>query len=275
MAPTTSSHSVPAIRVSTAPEEFHTQMYTMAPNADSSNFQSMQHMQHIPSIHIEETQEAFQSHNYMYEMLSFPSQSATDKSTYSDGSQGLFSPLAALSSQPNTFELDDLSIELGYLATEPFLSGPHPGLGDGTLRPESGQFLPSTPPSPSSPYNGSQSPASQFSDFALSDAECGSPLSPATPDDYMISPASTGPIRHRGPYPFLGHRHTSSESIATKELLPPSTLGHHRSQSMSSVPRARVATQAMLEANERRRRHQPQFQCSECGQEFTAQFSLK
>ncbi|KIM64315.1 hypothetical protein SCLCIDRAFT_1213414 [Scleroderma citrinum Foug A] len=44
---------------------------------------------------------------------------------------------------------------------------------------------------------------------------------------------------------------------------------------MSSLPRTRVATQAMLEANARHRAHLAQFECSECGQKFTAQFSLK
>ncbi|KAF9223644.1 hypothetical protein BS17DRAFT_704561 [Gyrodon lividus] len=46
--------------------------------------------------------------------------------------------------------------------------------------------------------------------------------------------------------------------------------------SLSSFSRPRpVASQAMLEANSRRRRHPAQFKCEECGQTFTALFSLK
>ncbi|KAG0693905.1 hypothetical protein DFH29DRAFT_814281 [Suillus ampliporus] len=36
-----------------------------------------------------------------------------------------------------------------------------------------------------------------------------------------------------------------------------------------------VASQAMLEANQRRRRHEASYKCDECGQTFTAVFSLK
>lgn len=55
----------------------------------------------------------------------------------------------------------------------------------------------------------------------------------------------------------------------------PLPVSNHHSNPISSLPRTRVATQAMLEANARRRAHPAQFECSECGQKFTAQFSLK
>jgi len=131
----------------------------------------------------------------------------------------------------------------------------------------SGSSLYVFPPSPSPPCNGSQSPLSPSSELSFFDD---SPASPVTPDDgtpfYALS-------RHRSAQP-LGHRYTSSDSIAPMELHPP-VSNHHHSNSMSSLPRTRVATQAMLEANARRRVHPPQFVCSECGQQFIAQFSLK
>ncbi|OJA12450.1 hypothetical protein AZE42_08049 [Rhizopogon vesiculosus] len=44
--------------------------------------------------------------------------------------------------------------------------------------------------------------------------------------------------------------------------------------SESSMTRP-VASQAMLEANQRRRRHEANHRCDECGQAFTAIFSLR
>ena len=127
------------------------------------------------------------------------------------------------------------------------------------------------PPSPSPSCNDSQSPLTPSSELSFSDIEY-SPNSPATPDDG--APFYTRELsRPRSAQP-LGHRYTSSDSIAPMELLPP-VSNHHRSNSMSSLPRTRVATAAMLDANARRRVHPAQFECSECGQQFTAQFSLK
>lgn len=161
-----------------------------------------------------------------------------------------------------TLALDDSHVssafpEFGPLLDITSLTGPD--ITHNSLRPDS----------PASSYYGSQSPVSNYSD--LSDNEY-SPNSPRTPDDgtpfyerVLVRPSSA---QH------LGHRYTSSDSIHPSELLAP-TPGHHRSNSMSSLPRARVATTAMLDANARRRVHPAQFQCSECGQQFTAQFSLK
>ncbi|KAI6025853.1 hypothetical protein F5J12DRAFT_780637 [Pisolithus orientalis] len=87
--------------------------------------------------------------------------------------------------------------------------------------------------------------------------DCDYPSSPFLPDDGI-------------------HRHTSTESVATRDLiLPPRVPGHHRSHSAPSISRGRIATQAMLDANARRRVHDAQFTCGECHQTFTAQFSLK
>jgi len=158
-------------------------------------------------------------------------------------------------SQVGTFELGTLLNEVTCL------TGPDP------TRISESSLYPEYPSSPASSYNGSQSPLSPSSELSFFDD---SPASPVTPDEgtpfYALS-------RPRSAQP-LGHRYTSSDSIAPMELHPP-VSNHHRSNSMSSLPRTRVATQAMLEANARRRVHPPQFVCSECGQQFTAQFSLK
>ncbi|KAL4075078.1 hypothetical protein V8B97DRAFT_1867985 [Scleroderma yunnanense] len=223
-------------------------------------------MQPVPSIHIEAAPQAFlNTQSYMdydpdVELIPFGS-SMDARNIYTDFSQGL---LSGYDSQTSPFDSD------------PPLNDVPPLTGPDMLYPEYLQMLSNAPHSPVSSYNGSQSPLSVQSELSFSESESNSPNTPEALDDTALFPHPRGPIRGcRSAHPLLGHRHASSESIATAELLSLPPTGHHRSHSMSSLPRARVATQAMLEANERRRRHPAQFKCPECQQEFTAQFSLK
>lgn len=142
---------------------------------------------------------------------------------------------------------------------------------DGRLSPS---CLGSPIPSPASSFGSSLSlsPSSLHDSIAFSDSE--SPLSPSpvTPDQQ---------------YPW-GFNHHSSDSLVLHSFLesisddsdPSSSLGPQtgpqrpRSKSSPSRP-GPVASKAMLEANSRRRRHPAQFGCPDCGQTFTAQFSLK
>ena len=160
-------------------------------------------------------------------------------------------------SQAGLFELSSLLNEL------PPVTGP-----DLTRISESSPYA-GYPPSSSPSCSDSQPPLTPASELSFPDVEY-SPTSVATPDDgARFYPG--GPSKHRFAQP-LGH--SCSSSIAPMELLPPGP-NHHRSNSMSSLPRTRVATQTMLEVNAHRRAHPAQFECSECGQKFTAQFSLK
>ncbi|KAI6107958.1 hypothetical protein F5141DRAFT_88542 [Pisolithus sp. B1] len=174
----------------------------------------------------------------------------------------------AADSQPNVFDGERLGSEL-Y-----FISGPAEAHPIPARTMDSQYLLPSPPsPSPSSSYNGSQSPGSVHSEFS-SDIEHMSLPSSATPEENSY-PASPCSIDYFGHLPYSRPHHMSSESIATSDILPPRVLGHHRSRSTPSTSRSCIATQAMLQANERRRKHEAQFRCEECHQTFTAQFSLK
>lgn len=173
----------------------------------------------------------------------------------------------AMDSQSSAFEEERLGSDLCYISGS---LGAHPiAAGPVDIR----YLAPS--PSPSSSYNGSQSPASVHSEFS-SDNDHLSPISSFTTEDSITYPASPCPSGYHGHHPYPRHRHMSSESVATGDLtLSPRVLGHHRSHSTPSASRPCIATQAMLQANERRRKHEPQFRCDECQQTFTAQFSLK
>lgn len=215
---------------------------------------SRQNIHPLSAIQVEQTSQAYHSSpTYMDSLFSndMGLQSFEYNKPYSGLSAGL-----SYESQVDSFELSTLLNDI------PPLTGP-----DITRMSESSLYI--YPPSPSPSCNDSQSPLTPASEFSLSDVEY-SPASPVTPND---GAPFYGPSRPRSAQP-LGHRYTSSDSIAPMELHPP-VSNHHRSNSMSSLPRTRVATQAMLEANARRRVHPPQFVCSECGQQFTAQFSLK
>lgn len=123
-------------------------------------------------------------------------------------------------------------------------------------------------------YTSSLSPSSIYDSIPLSDSESPVSPSPATPDQQF-------------PWSAQGFSNQSSDSLVSQPLmgslpndsiLPPGSLGpatHRRSKSSPSARREPVASKAMLEANSRRRRHPAQFQCEDCGQTFTALFSLK
>ncbi|KIJ11965.1 hypothetical protein PAXINDRAFT_15149 [Paxillus involutus ATCC 200175] len=200
---------------------------------------------------------------------------------------------AMTGSSNSSFDLEDLGAELPHLATiPPYLTGPDYSLpyngiafsqdsyspNDGGLTPSS---LHSPMPSPASSFNGSFSPASFISDtLSLSDAESPISPSPVTPDDSFLFPGR-GLVSRRvsASSAMRPSFHPSSDSAISTVAFLEAQGSHQRSRSLSSLsslsrPRP-VASQAMLEANSRRRRHPAQFNCDECGQTFTALFSLK
>ena len=183
-------------------------------------------------------------------------------------------------------ELDDIP-ELSHLTTttsQLYLTGqayslPHSPIvqengtasfGDGGLSPSS---FGSSAPSPTSSFTGSLSPSSFYDPLGLSDSESAVSPSPATPDGQFHWPPQRFDNQSNDslvlPPAFLG---------AFNDIHPPRSIGyaaHRRSRSSPSARREPVASKAMLEANSRRRRHPPQFECPECQQTFTALFSLK
>ncbi|KAG8213132.1 hypothetical protein J3R82DRAFT_11536 [Butyriboletus roseoflavus] len=185
-------------------------------------------------------------------------------------------------------ELEDIP-ELSHLTTtnQVYLTGhgysvPYPTIlqepgattsADGRLSPST---LGSPIHSPTSSFGSSLSPSSLYDSFALSDSESPLPPSPATPDQQFFWP-SQGLNHHSSDSLVL---HPSMESFSD-DSVPSSSLGPEfgpqrpRSTSSISSRPGPVATKAMLEANSRRRRHPAQFECPECGQTFTALFSLK
>lgn len=161
-----------------------------------------------------------------------------------------------------------------------FLTGPlEPGF----------QFIPPSPPptvprntAVNSPYTPvfAPSPSSSCGSPALSPIGYGSPQSPWS----ITSPSSDGSVSpmilplglsRRESSASLRHHHSPSDPLLFGHTLQPPAAGRHvRSHSESSMTRP-VASQAMLEANQKRRRHEATHICSECGQTFTAIFSLK
>lgn len=106
--------------------------------------------------------------------------------------------------------------------------------------------------------------------------------SPSSPWSELTTPSSEGSVSPMIPHLGLSRRESSaslrhhhSPSDPTFYLQPPAIGTRHiRSRSESSMVRP-VASQAMLVANQRRRRHDATHICDECGQTFTAVFSLK
>ncbi|KIJ04987.1 hypothetical protein PAXINDRAFT_21733, partial [Paxillus involutus ATCC 200175] len=135
-----------------------------------------------------------------------------------------------------------------------------------------------TPPDAESPTD--ISPALFYTDtLTLPDAESFNSISPSpiTPDDPSLF-TSKGLISRRGSASLPSFQHSSDSAISTAAFLEAQGK-HHYSRSLSSSSSLSrphpTAVQAILEANSRRRRHPAQFPCEECGQTFTALFSLK
>lgn len=131
------------------------------------------------------------------------------------------------------------------------------------------RLIPVYTPSPSSSYAtlspspSHESPSSPWSDNTTPSEGSMSP---------MIPQLQLG-LARRGSSASLRHHHSPSDP--TFYLQPPATGARHiRSRSESSTTRP-VASPAMLDANQRRRRHEATHICHECGQTFTAVFSLK
>jgi hypothetical protein len=170
-----------------------------------------------------------------------------------------------------------------FFFTEPYLTGPEPF-------PSSLDPFQVTPPSPPSQtmlrtttdnmhlipiYT--PSPSSSYATLSPSPSH-ESPSSPwselSTPSEGSMSPMIPQlSISRRGSSASLRHHHSTSDSSFYLQP-PPTGTRHIRSHSESSTSRP-VASQAMLDANQRRRRHEATHQCEECGQTFTAVFSLK
>jgi hypothetical protein len=252
--------------------------------------------QSVPSIHIHNTDNysSFYDGGF-YSDLSNPYTQTEDNSNY-NCDQGLLDSSYTGMNAPPSFDLEDIGTELSHLTTTmnhpPYLTGSEFSLpySDPAFTPESyspvdGRLTPSglfSPmPSPSSSINGSFSPGSYCSDVvSLSDLESPNSPSPATPEDFLFPPSS-GLVRRRVSASSAArpsfHQSRSSDSAIPPAFLDVQVGHHHRSRSLSSLspsPR-QVASQAMLEANTRRRRHPAQHKCETCGQTFTAAFSLK
>lgn len=167
---------------------------------------------------------------------------------------------------------------------EPFLTGPE----SFAPSPDTFQVIPPSPPPQTMirtiPDNMhlvpiyTPSPSSSYATLSPSPSY----ESPSSPWSEITSPSSEGSgspmitnlsLSRRGSSASLRHHHSPSDP--TFYLQPPATgIRHIRSHSESSTSRP-VASQAMLEANQRRRRHEATHICDECGQTFTAVFSLK
>lgn len=266
------ANSIPSIRISPETDGYQLPSLHYPPsNSETTN------MRAIATPSISQSSEAFDPHPYnplaledfiitgMYDQpqkddCDFPSSPFLPD----DGSE-------ATNSQPVSFDMECLGSELYTLR---YISGPAGAqpIPAGTM---DNAFLLPSPSSPPSSYHGSQSPASVYSELSSSDVEYTSPTSSVPPDESSMYHGSPYYAGHYG-HPCSDHRHTSSESVATRDLiLSPRVPGHHRSHSAPSISRGRIATQAMLDANARRRVHDAQFTCVECQQTFTAQFSLK
>lgn len=195
-----------------------------------------------------------------------------------EGSEPLNHPLSSLDDLSNEgFNLDDIFTETTQQSQDLFppqyLSGPDPfGSSQMTMyrnAADNTRLIPifTHTPSPSSSYGtlspspSHESPLSPWSDVTTPSSD-GS-MSPMIPQSGLMRRESSA---------SLGHRHTPSDS--SFYLQPPAVHRHVRSRSESHMTRP-VASQAMLEANQKRRRHDATHKCSECGQTFTAVFSLK
>ncbi|KAF8428884.1 hypothetical protein L210DRAFT_484476 [Boletus edulis BED1] len=183
-------------------------------------------------------------------------------------------------------ELDDIP-EFSHLATtnHPYITGPGLSLPYSAIVQENGtatftdrglspSSLGSPVPSPTSSFASSLSPLS-FYDTPLSDNESPVSPSPATSDQQFHWPPQ---VLHSQSNESLALHPSLIESFSTDSILPSGSLGppsHRRSKSSPTSRREPVASKAMLEANSRRRRHPAQFECEDCKQTFTAQFSLR
>lgn len=225
----------------------------------------------------------------IYNDLSFLSSSSSSSTLFShEGSESFnqpFSPLEDLS--PDDLYLGQLfndttqqSQDVFYPGS--FLTGPE---SFAPPSPDTFQVIPPSPPPQTmlrtTPDNMrlipvyTPSPSSSYATLSPS------PSSPSSPWSDITTPSSEGSVSpmiphlglsRRGSSASLGHRHSPSDS--TFYLQPPAIARHVRSHSESSMTRP-VASQAMLEANQRRRRHEATYRCDECRQTFTAVFSLK
>lgn len=166
----------------------------------------------------------------------------------------------------------------------PFMSGPD----FFSPSPDTFQVIPPSPPPQTMLHSTTDnmrlipiytpSPTSSYTTLSPSPSH----ESPSSPWSEITTPSSEGSVSPMIPHSSLSRRgssaslrHHHSPSDSTFYLQPPAVGSRHvRSHSESSMTRP-VASQAMLEANQRRRRHDATHRCDECGQTFTAVFSLK
>jgi hypothetical protein len=255
----------------------------------------------VPHIHIE-------SPSVSDQMRRAPAQLDTDTFPYTmynhdlplmssstlfshDGSESYnhhFSPLEDLS--PDELFLDQLfdsqqSQSQSQAVYYPeFLTGPEPFAPS----PDTFQVIPPSPPPQTMLRTATDdmrlipvytpSPSSSYATLSPSPSY----ESPSSPWSELTTPSSEGSaspmipqlgLSRRGSSASLRHHHSPSDP--TFYLQPPAIGSRHiRSRSESSMVRP-VASPAMLDANQRRRRHEATHRCEECGQTFTAVFSLK
>lgn len=253
----------------------------------------------VPHIHIE-------SPSVSDQMRRAPAQLDTDSFPYVMynhdmpfmSSSTLFSHDESESYNHHASPLEDLSpdeLYLGQLLNEtqqsqdwfypgPFLTGPE----SFAPSPDTFQVTPPSPPPQTmlrtttdntrliSVYT--PSPSSSYATLSPSPSH----ESPSSPWSEITTPSSEGSVSPMIPHLGLSRRESSaslrhhySPSDPTFYLQPPAIGTRHiRSRSESSMVRP-VASPAMLDANQRRRRHEATHVCDECGQTFTAVFSLK
>lgn len=252
----------------------------------------------VPHIHIESPSGSDQmrrapaqlnTDSFPYPMynhdMSFMSSSTLFSNEGSECYNPQFSPLEDLS--PEDLYLEQLFNETqqpqDLFYSESYLTGPE----SFAPSPDTFQVIPPSPPPQTMLRTTNDnmrlihvytpSPSSSYATLSPSPSH-ESPSSPwsenTTPSEGSMSPLipQLG-LSRRGSSASLRHRHSPSDP--TFYLQPPATGTRHvRSRSESSMARP-VASQAMLDANQRRRRHEASHMCVECGQTFTAVFSLK
>lgn len=151
--------------------------------------------------------------------------------------------------QPNVFNVESLVSELNNVH---YLTGP----------------AEAQPMTVGTMYNESHSPASIRSELSFSDVEYASAHNSVTREEGFFYPNSSGHTDHPD------RSHVYAHQVSSDPMSQPHIPSLHRSHSGSSVHRTHIASQAVRQANERRRVHEAQFKCDECQQTFTTPFAL-
>ncbi|KAG1840732.1 hypothetical protein DFJ58DRAFT_732778 [Suillus subalutaceus] len=235
----------------------------------------------VPHIHIESPSGSDQMRrapaqldtgSFPYAMynqdLSFMSSSTLFSNEGSEFHNPQFSPLEDLS--PEDLYLEQLFNETqrsqDFFYPESYLTGPE----SFAPSPDTFQVIPPSPP-PQTMLRTTNDNMRLIPVYTPSPSSSYATLSPSPSHESPSSPCCA--FRVEGAQ--LLSDTTIPRAILHFIFMPPATGTRHvRSRSESSMTRP-VASQAMLDANQRRRRHEATHMCEECGQTFTAVFSLK